>query len=118
MKEKTKCILAVLFLIGMAFVAMFVVVCVATGYETRSTLIDGNDIISYDVIDGDTIIIVTENETYKVRLRDDIIDFTVNSNIYIEVTHGYIRGFIWDNYEITSGDYSLKRIIKIPEVIV
>lgn len=82
--------------------------------ETRCTLIDGNEIISYEVIDGSHIIITTNNESYEIKLYDDVVDFTVSSDIYIELTRYYSRTFFWEEFEPSYDTYFINRIIKIP----
>lgn len=118
MTEKTKgnatLIFTFLLLIGMVSFAVFIVADIAMSYETRYILIDGDDIISYDVVDGDTVIIVTESETYEVELSEDVVDFTVSSDIHIKLAKGYSRTFFWDEFEPTDNDYWIDRIIKVP----
>ena len=72
-------------------------------------LIDGDDVIEYEIVDGDTIIIHTEDEQYRVKLFDEVVDFTVNSNIHIELMRELILGNpVYDYYRIN-------RIIKVPD---
>jgi len=73
-------------------------------------LIDGSDVTEYEIVDGDTIIIHTEDESYEVQLFDEVIDFTVNSNITIELERELILGNpVYDYYRIN-------RIIKTPDL--
>ena len=115
MNDKIEVISAVLVMLGLIVTFVFIMVTISSSYETRHVFIDGNDIISYEVVKGDTIIIVTENETYEVELFEDVVDFTVSSDIYIELSKGYQRSFFWDDFEPTDNAYWINRIIKIPE---
>ena len=94
-------ILAIAILLGIAFFD--------TPYDY--ILIDGDDIIEYEVVDGNTIIIHTEDEQYEVELRDEVVDFTVNSNIKIEIRRELIFGNPINDY------YFINRIIKIPDIV-
>ena len=114
-ETKRNAIIALFILIVLLLVASFVIITATTSYETRHVFIDGNDIISYDVVDGNTIIIHTENESYEVDLVEDVVDFTVSSNIYIELSKGYHRNCFWDEFEPTDYNYWLNRIIKVPD---
>lgn len=84
-----------------------------TSISFQEVLICGDDILSYDVIDGDSIRLVTENKTYDVYLYDDVIDFTINSEIYIQLEARYRRNWPWDEYEDTNY-YTINTIIKLP----
>jgi len=94
--------------VSILLILLYIILNVSSEY----ILIDGNDVIEYEIVDGNTIIIHTENEKYKVELYDDVVDFTVNSNITIELTRESIFGNPVDDF------YFINRIIKIPEVIV
>ena len=113
MKEKTEVIIAILLIIIIVSVFVFIAINVTMSSEIRYTLIDGDDVISYEVIDGSTVNIITENETYEVELYKDV-DFTVNSDIYIEIVNVYYRKFFWEEFEPGDNVYSLNRIIKTP----
>lgn len=115
-KTKGDAIIALFIIIILLLVVSFVIITAFTSWETRHILIDGNDVISYDVVDGDTIIIHTEDESYEVDLFGDVIDFTVSSNIYIKLSRGYYRTFFWDEFEPTGYNYRINRIIKTPDV--
>ena len=92
-------------------VALCTLLCVlAFGGRTDYIIINGDDVIEYEIIDGNTIIIHTEDEQYRVNFFDVVIDFTVNSNITIELSKTYF----WNNP--TSDGYWLNRIIKLPDV--
>ena len=84
--------------------------------DTDTVIINGDDIDSYVVTDDGMINIVMKNEViYVVALSDDdsIVDFTVNSEIYIELYRSDINYWWWDGVEY-GGDYYLERIVKIP----
>jgi hypothetical protein len=93
-------LLAIAVLLGMAFL----------GDSYKYILIDGDDIIEYEIVDGDTIIIHTEDEQYKVQLFDEVVDFTVSSNITIELVRECILG------KPLSDGYRINRIIKTPNI--
>ena len=91
-------------------VALCTLLCVlAFGSRTDYIIIDGDEVIEYEIIDGNTIIIHTEDEQYRVDFFDVVIDFTINSNTTIELSKNYF----WNNP--TSDGYWLNRIIKVPD---
>ena len=98
----------VLILMLLSVIALLCIVFFGDSFDY--ILINGNDIIEYEIIDGDTIIIHTEDESYEVLLFDEVIDFTVNSNITIELMRELILGNpVYDYYRIN-------RIIKLPDL--
>lgn len=100
------------FVLGSCALAIVVMLCI--GYFGDSfdyILINGDDIIEYEIVDGNTIIIHTEDEDYRVQLFDEVVDFTVNSNITIELERELILG------EPTTDYYRINRIIKTPTII-
>jgi len=116
-EDKKNAIMGFLILIIMISVVAFILLSVATSYETRYVLIHDDEIRSYDVVDGNTVIINTENEIYEVELFNDIVDFTVSSDISINLAKGYHRSFFWDKFEPTDSAYWIDRIIKVPDTI-
>lgn len=87
-------------------------------------MIDGDDVVSYNIINTDEIEIVMEDNTiYIVDLGfdDDVVDFTVNSDIHIELERFDTRLFWWDFIinpdPVFSDEYSIGRIIKTPSVV-
>jgi len=86
-----------------------------------NVLIDGDDVVSYNIINEDEIEIVTDDDIYIIDLYFDneVVDFTVNSNIHIELERFDTRLFWWDfiihNEPVFPDEYRLGRIIKVPE---
>lgn len=107
MKKENRGVILIIGILLLIIIAMLGMVLF--GMSNEYILIDGDDIVKYEIVDGNTIIIYTENETYEVELFDDVVDFTVNSNITIELVRGCIFG------ESVYG-YRINRIIKIPDV--
>ena len=85
-----------------------------------NVLIDGNDVVSYNIINTDEIEIVTEDDIYIIDLYFDneVVDFTVNSNIHIELERFDTRTWWWDFIinpdPVYPDEYRLGRIIKTP----
>lgn len=94
--------------VALSIVVLFIIMIF--GLTTEYILIDGDEIKEYEIVDGNTIMIHTEDEQYLVNFFDVVIDFTVNSNITIEVSRSYFWGNpVWDGYW-------LNRIIKTPDL--
>lgn len=88
-----------------------------------SVLIDGDDVVSYNIINTDEIeIVMDDNTIYTVELGygDEVVDFTVNSDIYIELERFDTRLFWWDLIinpdPVFPDEYSIGRIIKVPDI--
>jgi hypothetical protein len=85
-----------------------------------NVMIDGDDVVSYNIINEDEIEIVTEDNIYIIDLgfSDDVVDFTVNSNIHIELERFDTRLFWWDfiisSEPVYPDEYKIGRIIKTP----
>jgi len=85
-----------------------------------NVLIDGDDVISYNIINEDEIEIVTENDIYIIELffDNEVVDFTVNSDIHIELERFDTRTWWWDFIinpdPVYPDEYRLGRIIKTP----
>ena len=83
-------------------------------------IIDGDDVISYNIINTDEIEIVTEDDIYIIDLYFDneVVDFTVNSDIHIELERFDTRTWWWDFIinpdPVYPDEYRLGRIIKTP----
>ena len=106
-KPSMGCIVIIL-----AVLAIIILLCIGIfGSSYDYVIIDGDDIIEYEIVDGNTIIIHTEDGQYKVQLFDEVVDFTVNSNITIELGRELILGNpVFDCYRIN-------RIIKTPDIV-
>jgi len=98
------------FVLIMSGLAALILLYLIFNVSNEYILIDGNDVIEYEIIDGNTIIIYTEDENYTVELFDEIIDFTVNSNMTIELTRESVFGNPF--YDC----YFINRIIKLPDI--
>lgn len=86
-----------------------------------NVVIDGDDVGSYNIDNADRIeIVMDDGVVYDVKLGyyDDVIDFTVNSDIHIELERFDTRLFWWDFIitpePIFPDEYRIGRIIKIP----
>ena len=83
-------------------------------------MIDGDDVVSYNIDNVDRIEIVTEDDIYIIDLYFDneVVDFTVNSNIHIELERFDTRTWWWDFIinpdPVYPDEYRLGRIIKTP----
>ena len=77
--------------VALAIVVLLIIMIF--GNTTEYILIDGDDIKEYEIVDGNTIMIYTEDEQYEVNVFDVVIDFTVNNNITIEVSKNYFWGY-------------------------
>ena len=83
-------------------------------------MIDGDDVVSYNIDNVDRIEIVTEDDIYIIDLSFDneVVDFTVNSDIHIELERFDTRAWWWDFIinpdPVYPDEYRLGRIIKTP----
>lgn len=113
---KTICMSAIIVLVLFGFFSAMV--STLSHLETDNIIINGNNIDSYTVTDDGMINIIMKNGTkYIIDLSsdDDIVDFTVNSDIYIELYRLDINFWWWEGTKF-SENYYLERIIKLPDI--
>jgi len=111
--------IAIIFFMGTYLSIIFI-----TAFPAEdNVLIDGDDVVFYNIINADEIEIIMEDDVvYNIKLRNDneIVDFTVNSDIHIELERHDTRIFWWDliiNPEpVYPDEYGIGRIIKVPDV--
>jgi ribulose-5-phosphate 4-epimerase/fuculose-1-phosphate aldolase len=83
--------------------------------ETKDIVICGSDIVYYNVTDDGMILIELENgDILEIDSNTNYIDFTVNSEIYIEL-YQLDESFWWWEEPNFTGDYHIRQIIKIPK---
>lgn len=85
-------------------------------------IIDGDNVVSYNISNEDEIeIIMNDGTIYTVKLgfNDEVVDFTVSSDIHIELERFDTRAFWWDFIISTEpnfpDEYRIGRIIKLPD---
>ena len=109
-------IVIIIFLFG----TFFGVITLTMSPAEDNVLIDGSDVVSYNIINEDEIEIVTEDDIYIIELffDNEVVDFTVNSDIHIELERFDTRVFWWDfiihSDPVYPDEYRLGRIIKTP----
>jgi len=113
MKDVTKGLgILVMIILTIAFVVFFMINMFFT-LDSETILIEGIDGVK--VISGDFVLIDSNGSYYKVKLNEREIDFTVNSEIYIEVKQYLMRSWFWEDFEPQYDYYFINRIIKVPE---
>ena len=125
-KEKIKAtalfgIILIVIIFGMG--TFFSVILLTVSPAEDNIVIDGDDVVSYNIINANEIEIIMDDCTvYTVELRfdDDVVDFTVSSDIHIELERFDTRLFWWDfiisTEPIFPNEYGLGRIIKLPDI--
>jgi len=118
-KDKIKFgIILIIILLGVG--TFFSVIFLSVFPAEDNVIIDGDDIVSYTVINEDKIeIIMNDGIVYIVKLGfdDEVVDFTVSSDIHIELERFDTRLFWWDfilSEPNFPDEYKIGRIIKIP----
>jgi len=83
-------------------------------WVTNSVVIDGQDVKEYMVLDdGDVEITMNNGFVYTVVVTDNVVDFTVNSDIFIELYQTDISYWWWES-TVWSEKYYIESIVKIP----
>jgi len=102
-------------LIGLFLFFMFSVIgSVPCHWDINSVVIDGQDVKEYMVLeDGDVEITMNNGFVYTVDVTDNVVDFTVNSDIFIELYQIDISYWWWES-TVWSEKYYIESIVKIP----
>jgi len=123
--DKDKIVICIFMVVIIVIVGTFFSILLLSIVPAEDNLvIDGDDVAFYNIINADELeIIIDDGTVYTVRLGygDDVVDFTVNSNIHIELEREDIRLFWWDfiihSEPVFPDEYRLGRIIKVPDLL-
>ena len=123
--DKDKIVICIFMVVIIVIVGTFFSILLLSIVPAEDNLvIDGDDVAFYNIINTDELeIIIDDGTVYTVRLGygDDVVDFTVNSNIHIELEREDIRLFWWDfiihSEPVFPDEYRLGRIIKVPDLL-
>lgn len=119
---KEKIISGIVLFIIIFFAATFFSLLILSMFPAEdNVIIDGDDVVSYNIINEDKIeIIMNDDIIYIIDLGfdDDIVDFTIDSDIYIKLERFDTRVFWWDfiisTEPVYPDEYRIGRIIKTP----
>lgn len=122
-RDDVKIAVVLFFILFIAFSVLSPIFSTMLSCEDN-VIIDGDEVAEYNVINENEIeIVLDDGDKYTVLFYehdDEPIDFTVNSDIYIELERFDTRGFWWE-FIITpepvyTDTWSVGRIIKVPSV--